>query len=106
MSLFSVKNVLSCTFAVSWLSLFGATPAADLEVDFTRDTAIEVNGKKYQVTGDGFETLADGQKVMLFGKKNALRVPVRGKIGETGTLVWLFAVKPFSRSKEPRAVRW
>jgi len=99
MSLFSVKNVLSCTFAVSCLSLFGVTPTADLEVDLIRDTAIEFNGKNYKLRGDGFETLPDGQKVMLFGKKNALRLPLRGKIGETGTLVWQFAVKPFQPFK-------
>ncbi len=95
MSLFSVKAVLYFIFAVSVLSVSGVTPIADLDVDFIRDTALEVNGKEYPVAGDGFETLADGQKVMLFGRRIALQVPVRGKLGETGTIVWQFAVKPF-----------
>ncbi len=95
MSLFSVKAVLCFAFIVSLLSVSGVTPAADFEVDFIRDTAIAVNGKEYPIAGDGFETLADGQKVMLFGRRIALQVPVRGRIGETGTIVWQFALKPF-----------
>ncbi len=92
---FSIKKVLCFTFVVSLISLFAVTPIADFEVDFTRDTAIEINGKEYRIAGDGFETLADGQKVMLFGRRNALHVPVRDKIGTIGTLVWQFALKPF-----------
>ncbi len=89
--------LIYCFFAVC--PLFSITPL--LEINFDRDRSVALGDKVFPLNGDGIETLSDGRKAMLFGRRNALTLPLAGKIGESGTIVLEFALKPFPPFKHP-----
>ncbi len=93
----TLTTLIYCFFALC--PLFSVTPI--LEINFDRDRSVTLDGKMFPLNGDGIETLPDGRKAMLFGRQNVLTLPLAGKIGESGTIVLEFALKPFPPFKHP-----
>lgn len=90
-----MKTFPSVFAAFTLVSAIGAEMRPMLSVDFAKDANTEFFGKTYPVSGDGIAKLPDGQKVLKFGEKNALKVPVAQELGETGTIIFQFALEPF-----------
>ena len=83
-----MKTFPSVFAAFTLVSAIGAEMRPMLSVDFAKDANTEFFGKTYPVSGDGIAKLPDGQKVLKFGEKNALKVPVAQELGETGTIIF------------------